>query len=217
MTEVVASLPASVERINVYRSTQLSDPVTSVIMKYCLEGWPEKHQLPPTVKGYWCIRGELTLNAGLLLFGKRIVVAQALQAETLAKLHQGHQGIERCHLRATESVWWPGISVAIENMIKRCPECVERSQPRKEPMILTECPEYPWQRLAADLFQLKTTMYLAVVDYFSRYVEVAKLGTTTSNQVIQTLKDIFSRHGVPEILVSDNGPQFSSQEMRKFM
>ena len=66
VTEVVASLPASVERINVYRSTQLSDPVTSVIMKYCLEGWPEKHRLPPTVKGYWSIRGELTLNAGLL-------------------------------------------------------------------------------------------------------------------------------------------------------
>lgn len=47
-----------------------------------------------------------------------------------AKLHQGHQGIERSCLRATEAVWWPGISVQIENMINRCPECVKRSQPR---------------------------------------------------------------------------------------
>ena len=155
------------------------------------------------------------MNAGLL-FGKRIVVPQALQAETLAKLHQGHQGIERCHLRATEAVWWPGISVQIENMIKRCPECVKRSQPRKEPMIMTKCPDYLVQKVAADLFQLKTATYLAVVYYFSCYVEVAKLGTTTSNQVIQTLKGIFSRHGIPEVLVSDNGPQFSSQEMRRF-
>ena len=83
-------------------------------------------------------------------------------------------------------------------------------------MIITECLEYSWQRVVADLFQLKTATYLAVVDYFSRYVEVAKLGTTTSSQVIQTLKCIFSRHGIPEVFVSDNGPQFSSQEMRKF-
>ena len=66
------------------------------------------------------------MNAGLLLFGKRIVVPQALQAETLAKLHQGHQGIERGRLRATEAVWWPGISVQIENMIKRGAQSVSR-------------------------------------------------------------------------------------------
>ena len=156
------------------------------------------------------------MNAVLLLFGKRIIVPKALQAETLAKLHQDHQGIERCRLRATEAVWWPGISVHIENMIKRCPECIKRSQPQKEPMIVNKCPDYPWQKVAADLVQLKTATYLTVVDYFSRYVDVAKLGTTTSNQVIQTLKGIFSRHGISEVVVSDNGPQFSSQEMRTF-
>ncbi|KAL5487120.1 hypothetical protein EMCRGX_G019686 [Ephydatia muelleri] len=216
VTEVVAALPGSAERINVYRSTRLLDPVTSAVIKYCSDGWPEKHKLPPAVKGYWGTREELIMNAGLLLFGKRTVVPQALQAEMLAKLHQGHQGIERCRLRATEAVWWPGISVQIENMIKRCPECVKRSQPRKEPMIMTKCPDSPWQKVAADLFQLKTATYLAVVDYFSHFVEVAKLGTTTSNQVIQTLKGIFLRHGIPKVLVSDNGPQFSSQEMRTF-
>ena len=216
VTEVVAALPGSAERINVYRSTRLLDPVTSAVIKYCSDGWPEKHKLPPAVKGYWGTREELIMNAGLLLFGKRTIVPQALQAEMLAKLHQGHQGIERCRLRATEAVWWPGISVQIENMIKRCPECVKRSQPRKEPMIMTKCPDSPWQKVAADLFQLKTATYLAVVDYFSHFVEVAKLVTTTSNQVIQTLKGIFLRHGIPKVLVSDNGPQFSSQEMRTF-
>ena len=70
--------------------------------------------------------------------------------------------------------------------------------------------------MAADLFQLKAAACLAMVDYFSRYVEVTKLGITTSNHVIQTLKGIFSRHGIPEVLVSCNGSQFSSQEMRKF-
>ena len=140
----------------------------------------------PANSGFWPI---LLASASCSL--TTFVIPQALQAEMLVKLHQGHQGIERCRLRATEAVCWPGIPVQIEKMKKRCLECVKRSQPQKEPMIMTKCPDYLWQKVAADLFQLKTATYLAVVDYFSRYMEVAKLGTTTSNQVIQTLKGIF--------------------------
>ena len=58
--------------------------------------------------------------------------------------------------------------------------------------------------------------YLLVVDYFSKYVEVQKLSTTTAANVIAALKSIFSRHGIPSILVSDNGPQYSSYEMKEF-
>lgn len=58
--------------------------------------------------------------------------------------------------------------------------------------------------------------YLTVVDYFSRYPEVIQLKTTTSQSIITALKSMFSRHGVPEILISDNGPQYSSQEFANF-
>lgn len=55
-----------------------------------------------------------------------------------------------------------------------------------------------------------------VVDYFSRYMEVQMLTTTTSTAVISILKSLFARHGIPSILVSDNGPQYSSKEMQEF-
>ena len=58
--------------------------------------------------------------------------------------------------------------------------------------------------------------YLLAVDYFSRYVEVQTLSSTTSASVIRALKAIFSRHGIPATLVSDNGPQYSSQEFLAF-
>ena len=70
--------------------------------------------------------------------------------------------------------------------------------------------------VGADIFQLADARYLLVVDYFSRYPEVIKLTTTTSTAVVNILKSIFSRHGIPEILRSDNGPQFDSQEMSAF-
>ncbi len=58
--------------------------------------------------------------------------------------------------------------------------------------------------------------YIVVVDYYSRYPEVVKLPTTTSRQIIEVLNRIFSRHGIPETLVNDNGPQYSSREFQDF-
>ena len=61
--------------------------------------------------------------------------------------------------------------------------------------------------MASDLFELKGIPYIIVVDYFSRYIEIMKLNTTISASIITALKAIFSRHGIPDVLVTDNGPQ----------
>ena len=63
---------------------------------------------------------------------------------------------------------------------------------------------------------LKGDHYLLVSDFFSRYLEVVRLTTTTSTSVIQALKMIFSRYGIPEVLRSDNGPQYASKEFEEF-
>ena len=55
-----------------------------------------------------------------------------------------------------------------------------------------------------------------MVDYFSRYCEIGVLRKSTSQQVINHLKAIFARHGIPEIVISDNGLQYSSAEFAKF-
>lgn len=54
------------------------------------------------------------------------------------------------------------------------------------------------------------------MNYFSRYPEVHELKSTTSGSVIIHLKSTFSRHGIPEVVRSDNGPQFSSLEFARF-
>jgi len=54
------------------------------------------------------------------------------------------------------------------------------------------------------------------VDYFTNYPEIELLKNTTSSTVIGKLKSIFSRHGIPQVLISDNGPQFTSQDFKDF-
>lgn len=49
-------------------------------------------------------------------------------------------------------------------------------------------------------------------DYHSNYIEVARLSSTMSRAIIKELKAIFARFGIPDCLVTDNGPQFSTTE-----
>ena len=51
---------------------------------------------------------------------------------------------------------------------------------------------------------------VVMADYFSRYPEVIKLRPTTSSGVIDAVKAVLSRHGIPETVHCDNGTQFSS-------
>ena len=79
-----------------------------------------------------------------------------------------------------------------------------------------DIPSRPWQKIGSDLFDWNGKPHLIVVDYYSRYPEVAELGDTKAQTIINKTKSIFSRHGIPETVVSDNGPQYSSEEYRYF-
>ena len=84
---------------------------------------------------------------------------------------------------------------------------------KPKPLIATPLPDRPRQVVATDLFELKGIDYLIVINYFSRYIEVAAMKKTTkSSEVITALKLIFSRKGIPGQVRSDNGPQFDGAE-----
>lgn len=104
----------------------------------------------------------------------------------------------------------------ITQLVQNCQVCLKESKPGKEPLISTVLPKYPWQAVGTDLFELNKHNYVLVVDYFSRFPEVVKLTSTTSANVISALKSVFSRHGIPEVVRSDNGPQYASAEFSTF-
>ena len=87
---------------------------------------------------------------------------------------------------------------------------------QKEPLIPHSVPDRPWSKVGVDIFELQRKQYLVIVDYYSGFVEFDLLTHITTKQVVNHCKSQFSRHGIPDILISDNGPQFSSHEFQQF-
>ena len=139
-----------------------------------------------------------------------------MRQETLAKIHHGHRGIQCCRLRVASLVWWPGVTSAIKQFVQACPICQRSTNLHRESLLSTPLPSYPWERIAANLFKLKSSVYLLVANYYFRFVEVQKLTITTSSSIVRHLKTIFARFGIPATMVTNNGPQFDSQEMKDF-
>ena len=214
---IIAALPASDPKLSEIRKAQDKDKVCQQVKRYCLDQWPDKEHLDQDLKPYYQVNDELTIVRGLLMKGTRIVIPTGLQRETLERIHDGHQGINKCRARANRSVWWPGLSAQVKTMVENCQTCCEHRNSPPEPLMPTPLPDRPWQMIASDLFTIKDTNYLLVVDYYSRYVEVVTLRNTTSSlAVINALKSIFARHGIPNELRSDNGPQYHSDEFAQF-
>ncbi|XP_044170830.1 uncharacterized protein K02A2.6-like [Acropora millepora] len=199
VASVITGLPASDTRLKRIIEAQDEDQVCRQIKKYCSECWPDKHSVKDAMKTYWSTRGELTVVQNILLRGTRIVIPSSMRLEILDKIDEGHQGTAKCRERAKGSVWWPGLSREIQDLVQQCRTCALHRDNKPEPLIATPLPDRPWQIVATDLFQMRGMDYLIVIDYYSRYVEVAAMTKTTkSSEVIRALMSIFARHGIPE-------------------
>ncbi|KXJ07186.1 Uncharacterized protein K02A2.6, partial [Exaiptasia diaphana] len=110
------------------------------------------------------------------------------------------------------------VHLDIEKTVKSCHVCqVTRADPAGAPVHPWCYPTGPWQRLHIDFKgPVQGQMFLVVVDAYSKYPEVVKMSSTTSTATVKVLREIFSRHGLPETIVSDNGPQLTSEEFQNF-
>ncbi|XP_024885717.1 uncharacterized protein K02A2.6-like, partial [Temnothorax curvispinosus] len=200
------------------REMQDKDMVMQEVLKYVREGWPRyRRDVPEKLLPYFEEKGILTVTPdGTFLCGTRIHIPKGLRNEVLERIHQGHLGEKKCQGRARQSVWWPGVNADVRARCLKCTICLEHRLQTKEPLIVTEPPERPWQEVAVDFCEREGRHYLVMVDYFSRYPEVVYMSSTTAANTIAKMKDIFGRHGIPEQVRSDNGPQFSSQEYKQF-
>ena len=159
----------------------------------------------------------LSIESGLITCGNRIIVSKEMTPEMLQYIHEGHQGKERCLLRARNTFFWPKMTYDIQQLIEKCIICQEYG--KSQPIIGTtqELPPFPWHTLATDMFYWKRMDFLIAADVFSKYIIVRKLPNSTSAAVCIELSMNVTELGLPHIIRSDNGPCYNSKEFQQFL
>ena len=195
------------------------DPVLATITKYVLQGsWPSK---PPddAQRPYFSRRDELSIEGNCLLWGGRVIIPPQGRKLVLEELHVSHPGIERMKRLARSYVWWPGLDSDIEQKVKLCIPCQSnRKMPMSAPMHPWEWPRSPWSRVHIDYIgPFLGKMFLLIVDSHSKWLEVHVTTNATTATTIEKLQTTFAGFGLPDVLVSDNGPAFSSDEFKVFL
>ncbi|UYV77093.1 K02A2.6-like [Cordylochernes scorpioides] len=189
---------------------QQEDTTLNAVVNYLEQGWPDQKKMSQALLSYWHVKDELGVQNGLLMRSCRLVIPASMKLEILDNLHAGHFGITKTRLRARETVWWPGISEEIAETVGKCSVCIQEAVSKHEPLIPTNFPTRPWQKIGMDLFKFENKWYLVVIDYYSRFPEMIQLDRLTASVVVRSCKSIFARHGIPETVVSDNGTQFGA-------
>ncbi|XP_053698915.1 uncharacterized protein K02A2.6-like [Sabethes cyaneus] len=195
-----------------------SDPLLRKVFRYIRDGWPQSQLIEPELKRFQARQESLSLVDGCILFGERLVIPSQYRKQCLKQLHLGHPGIHRMKALSRSYVYWPSLDEEVQAYVKTCPHCasVARSPPHMDPVPWAKA-SGPWQRVHVDFAgPVEGEYYLIAVDSFSKWPEVVQTRRITAHATISILRGLFARLGMPEILVSDNGTQFTSAQFADF-
>ncbi|KAK7938626.1 hypothetical protein WMY93_001952 [Mugilogobius chulae] len=215
---LIRNLAVSDTKLQEIKTATALDTQLTILKQVTKSGWPDmRRHCPPLTQEYWNHRDEISEAEGIMFKGEKILVPQSLRQDMLDRIHAGHMGVEKCKNRARDLLFWPGMGQQIETLVGQCSICQERrSANTKEPQLSHAIPQRPWQVVGTDLFAWNGQDFITIVDYYSRYFEMERLNSCTASAVIAKLKAAFARHGIPERVISDNGPCYSAAEFEHF-
>ncbi|KAL2085986.1 hypothetical protein ACEWY4_019306 [Coilia grayii] len=191
-------------------------PVLQQVRTYMQNGWPRTHKgLDPAIQPYYRIQTELSEHGDCIIRGThRVVVPPELQSKLIHIAHNTHQGIVRTKQRLRELYWLPGMDTYVQAAIKSCVTCAQHDKTavvKAAPLTPVSLPDGAWEKLTIDIVSPylhappDCRYAITLVDYYSKWPEVAFTSDVTSSSVIKFLSTVFSREGNPLELVTDNG------------
>ena len=124
--EINMALSVSEERYEEFQKGTKVDPELQAVLTMVRNGWPDtKQQVPLEARPYWTFRDEVATVDGLLCKGTRLIAPKVMRPEMLRQIHKSHLGIAKCRQRAREVLFWPGMSLDVEQMVTNCSVCAD--------------------------------------------------------------------------------------------
>jgi transposase InsO family protein len=194
------------------------DPTLSGVRQAVLSGWSD--EVDPEMQPYYLRKDELAVLQGCVLWGSRVIIPPQGRDGVTEELHATHPGIVKMKNLARAYLWWPNMEKDLERRVNTCKECQSTRVMRntRQPLHPWEYPDRAWSRLHIDYAgPMEGRMFLVIVDAYSKWVEVIQTSGCTSRVTVRKLVDLFTTHGLPDTIVSDNGTAFTSEEFQEFL
>ncbi|XP_037822594.1 uncharacterized protein K02A2.6-like [Lucilia sericata] len=169
--------------------------------------------------GYTAPESNYRLSGNCLIFEHRVVIPQKFRKDILQNLHAAHLGMVKMKGIARSFVYWPKIDADIEAVAKDCNDCARvANKPKKYTDHHWEYPKGPWERVHIDYAgPFEGMMLLIITDAYSKWLDVKITKSITAEATIALVDEVFANYGVPAMVVSDNGTNFSSEEFNKYL
>ncbi|MDY6929942.1 MAG: RNase H-like domain-containing protein [Pseudomonadota bacterium] len=210
---VTTALPISREELRLQTRKQYP-----AILSSLSKGWtPDSRK---RFAKYYIHREELSIQPdGVICRADRILIPPTLRKAVLDDLHKGHMGAEKMKSLARQMCWWPEMDNDIRSTVRECQSCLHKLHHRPRNWTPWPASYAPWQRIHLDFCGpfLHNQYALVVIDSYSKWPEVFLTDSPTTAFTMQVLRKLFSREGIPQVLITDNGSQFCAIEMKKWL
>ena len=206
----------SVTTAEIKISTRI-DAILFEVLKYLRDDkWPQI--IGQERRPYFRKRSELSIENDIIVWGLRVAIPSCYRHKILFELHKNHPSMSRMKSLSRLHIWFPNIDKEIEKLVKTCETCEKLSNsPNKSPPHPWDWSIEPMDCVHIDFFEFENNKFLAMVDSYSKWIEIKVANSWKTDNTIKTLKLWFSQFSIPKQLVSDNGVQFTSTEFKSFI
>jgi hypothetical protein len=219
MRVMMADLPDALDT-EMIKEAALSDPVYQKLVVAVRSG---NKRLDRDLIPYTSVWSELGVIDGIVCRGERIVIPDGHLArdegnvrEWVVELgHSGHMGVDATKRLLRQRLWFPGMDKAVERQVSGCLPCQAATRSyQRDPLKPNTAPEEPWYRLSCDHWgpTRDGKHILVIIDNLTRYPEAIVVNGTGAEDNIHAFSEVFSRHGYPKIVHTDNGPPFNGND-----
>lgn len=212
-------LYASEERMLDFKKSLKDDATLQIVISYVKDGWPKYLSwIKSDARKYFNIKDDLRCIGELLFYNNRLVVPQNEIDKVLSQIHAAHQSVKFCQQKAKFIYYWPSMFKDIDTYISNCLVCKTKghSAETDSEQDLCDIAELPWSKLGIKILEMERKYYVIIVDHFSKFLTIKCINIKTGKCLIGAMEEVFSTHGLPLEIVTENTPPFNTSEVKQF-
>ncbi|KAF7647901.1 hypothetical protein LDENG_00165050 [Lucifuga dentata] len=201
-------------------------PEMTALREQITLGWPPSIKaVSQDLRPYYKIRDELSVKDSYIFRSTRLLVPVSVSHTLIALAHESHQGMVCTKQRLHDLYWWHKWTHRFKPVFQRvsCQTNDKMAFTDPVPLQPVQLPDGPWKKLGLDVVgpfetAIPSCRYaITMTDYYSKWPELAFSYTATTDDIVMFMSSVFSRHGNPECIVTDNGPQFTLAAFAEFL